>query len=171
MNHFRWALVISFFVFVLSELFLGPVDVGTIVAPILFVLLLFTFSRPQENTSSVASEDSKNKGIVKRMLASVSYFFIAIKREIFAEGEIKKGQKAVKILMNNLFILMFMMAIIGSAFHIQSTEVKLVGVLIWSMAFIALNIREFIQTLSYGRLMMINFGIFIFLLTCIQIVA
>lgn len=171
----RWVLVGLFGLLVISEFSDGVFDIGNVIAPILFILLinqyyLFYKNGEKELRASPPPVFQAQTGRFKKCVAFVHFIFKSIKAEVLAESpRLTAQQRATKILMNNLFIFMFLMAIVGGLFHGVNQEFKLFALFVWSLAFLGFNVREFLRTLSYARLFMANLGL-IFVLGSISLI-
>ncbi len=163
----RWALIALFTLLAIFELFngafYGSLDIGFVVAPILLVLLINQYYLSFKNGSLQRSSTPNflyEEGKLRRAWAFTKFIFKSIKYEVLAEApKLSRRERATKILMNNIFILMFALAILGGVFHGVSETFKLLAIFAWSLAFLALNVSEFIRTLSYFRLLLANIGL------------
>lgn len=186
LSPFRWFLVSLFFILILTEFTNGVTDLGVVIAPILLILLLNQYyllyrSQELENDPPIILESVHFHALNKGSKARKSIFlflnfclkiFRSIKYELFVEDpRLSLRQRAIKLLMNNLFLLIFVMAFMGSFFNGLQEDFKLWGIFVWSFAFLGLNIKEFIKTLSYARLFMANLGLFFVLGSVALIVA
>ena len=168
LSAFKWGILTCFFILALIEVLSGPLDVASVMAPLLFCLLLVQLyqsadQKGQKDDFRLELKRQKMEGAPKleKVKLFFKFIFLSIKNEVFAKSpELSKHQKALKLFMNNLFLLMVVLVVFSNFFSPIHQEIQLASILIWSIAFLALNIREFMKSLSYARLIMVNIGIF-----------
>ena len=79
-------------------------------------------------------------------------------------------EKALKIIMNNIFFILFLSPIFMELLSIEyviKADVFKIGVIIWSGAFMAVSINDFKKSLKISKLIYTNIAFFILIGTLI----
>ena len=155
----RWALVFLFMLLTVWELADGQTAVTDVISPLLLILLMhgvFTQSIHRQ----LSSPD--REGGVKAFFRHVKE---GIKEACLADSNhLTRSEKATKILMNNFFIIMFLLAVVMEVVNTQKVgQVQAYAFVVWSAVFLASNVRDFLKTLSLPRLLVTNIALFMML--------
>lgn len=162
-------LVILFFILGLGEFSDGVYDVGDYAVPLLLCLMLndvyMNWKRNQENPVQSKPEPVVKKPIMDR----ISGFVL----DVWYSGSTKQmsnQEKALKIIMNNIFFILFLSPIFMEILNIEyviKADVFKIGVIIWSGAFMAVSISDFKKSLKISKLIYTNLAFFILVGTLI----
>jgi hypothetical protein len=162
-------LVILFFILGLGEFSDGVYDVGDYAVPLLLCLMLndvyMNWKRNQENPVQPKPEPVVKKPIMDR----ISGFVL----DVWYSGSTKQmsnQEKALKIIMNNIFFILFLSPIFMEILNIEyviKADVFKIGVIIWSGAFMAVSISDFKKSLKISKLIYTNLAFFILVGTLI----
>jgi hypothetical protein len=162
-------LVILFFILGLGEFYDGVYDVGDYAVPLLLCLMLndvyMNWKRNQENPVQPKPEPVVKKPIMDR----ISGFVL----DVWYSGSTKQmsnQEKALKIIMNNIFFILFLSPIFMEILNIEyviKADVFKIGVIIWSGAFMAVSISDFKKSLKISKLIYTNLAFFILVGTLI----
>lgn len=156
-------LVILFFILGIGEFSDGVYDVGDYAVPLLLCLMLndvyMNWKRSQTDPVQIKPEPVVKKSFIER----VSSFFL----DVWYSGSTKNmsnQEKALKIIMNNVFFILFLSPIFMEFFNLEyviKEDVFKIGVIVWSGAFMAISISEFKKSLKISKLIYTNLAFFI----------
>lgn len=156
-------LVILFFILGIGEFYDGTYDVGDYAVPLLLCLMLndvyMNLKRSQESSSQIKPEPIVKKPLLER----ISTFFL----DVWYSGSTKNmsnQEKALKIIMNNVFFILFLSPIFMEIWNLEyviKAEVFKIGVIVWSGAFMAISINDFKKSLKISKLIYTNIAFFI----------
>lgn len=162
-------LVVLFFILGLGEFSDGVYDVGDYAVPLLLCLMLndvyMNWKRNQENPVQSKPEPVVKKSLMER----ISGFVLDVWYSGSSRG-MSNQEKALKIIMNNIFFILFLSPIFMELLSIEyviKTDVFKIGVIIWSGAFMAVSINDFKKSLKISKLIYTNVAFFILIGTLI----
>lgn len=155
-------LVILFFILGMGEFLDGVYDVGDYAAPLLICLLLNDLYLNYKNGKLTPTPriQVENKPPFKDRAVK----FI---KNVFYSGSsdnMTKGEKGLKIIMNNVFLILFLSPIIMNNFHLTQdikSDIFKLGVVIWSGVFLAVSLNDFRNSLKIQRLIFSNMAFLI----------
>ena len=157
-------LVILFFILGMGEFMDGVYDVGDYAVPLLLCLLLNDLYINYINGNSKKITKVIKSTQEKTSLHAKCYRFL---RDLFYSGSsenMTKNEKGLKIIMNNVFLILFLSPLIMSDLHfeqeIKSNIFKL-GVVVWSGVFLAVSLNDFRHSLKFQRLIFSNMAFLI----------
>jgi hypothetical protein len=163
----KLGLVILFVILGMGELSDGIYDVGDYAVPLLICLLLndlyFNYKRGHLKTDLSRNNFRKSNDSTKPIWNNIVKFCT----DIFYSGsseKMTKSEKGMKIIMNNVFLVLIISPIIMQDLHL-SYEIKedlfKLGVIIWSGLFLAISLNDFRQSLKLSRLLFSNMAFLI----------
>ncbi|MBT7608387.1 MAG: hypothetical protein HN576_01435 [Bacteriovoracaceae bacterium] len=160
----KLGLVVLFIVLGMGELSDGIYDVGDYAVPLLVCLLIndLYFNYKSGNLKATKSSlDFKKKSIKDNLISFISDIFYSGSSE-----NMKNGEKGLKIIMNNIFLVLFISPLImqdlNFSYEVKSEIFKL-GVIIWSGIFLSVSISDFRKSLKLSRLVFSNMAFLILL--------
>lgn len=158
-------LVILFFILGLGEFYDGVYDVGDYAVPLLLCLMLndvyMNIKRLKENPGLVPKQ--KTEVVKKPKFEKLKLMF----KDVWYSGsskDMKTNEKALKIIMNNIFFILFLSPIFMEFFGIEyviKTDIFKIGVIVWSGAFMGISIMDFRKSLKITKLIYCNLAFFI----------
>jgi hypothetical protein len=158
----KLGLVILFIILGMGELTDGVYDVGDYAVPLLICLLVNDLYFNYKN-----GNQKKSKSSLDFQVKSAKENIICFTRDIFYSGSsesMKMNEKSLKIIMNNIFLILFISPIIMQDLNLAyeaKTEIFKFGVIVWSGIFLAVSINDFRQSLKLSRLVFSNMAFLI----------
>ena len=161
----KLGLVILFIILGMGELSDGVYDVGDYAVPLLICLLVndlyFNYKNGNLKTDTVKTSKHSQKSLKDRITKFVKDIFYSGSTE-----KMTKSEKGMKIIMNNVFLILCLSPIIMENLNISyvvKNDVFKLGVVIWSGVFLAVSLNDFRQSLKVSRLVFSNMAFLILL--------